>query len=506
MTITHTMTVRPPPPPPRPSGPPAKNKRRSGAPPKPPPRKSPPPRPPPPPPRRKPPPPPPSSARSSTPPSRNSKSGRSPPPPPRPPPPRVNSSEKIASNNKRGHAVISASSSPSNDNGPNNKKKRRSPHHQQRRRRAGSISIRTPTVMRDVDAFEKKYQVGEGTYGSVFVARDRTSNEIVAMKRINTKQEENGFPITALREVKLLKGLSHSNMVILKEIVCSKEQGANGHLPKDVFMVFEYLEYDLTGVLETPEIRLTADHVKSWTRQLLEGTHYMHQNKVIHRDLKASNLLINRHGELKIADWGLARSWNSDMKRLTNKVITLWYRPPELLLGMIDYSTKVDMWSVGCVVAEMFRRSAFLKGRNEAHQLELIYKVCGTPNTKDWPNLGEKCRLWKKFAPGPNDKVFPNRLVQCLRENLPHPKWMTDEAISLIGNLMEKNPDKRWSAAQSLGAEYFFEDRMFKKAQDLNMRFAVTSVHEMGKELFIMMLYADCVCLLFLFEDERRKY
>jgi len=333
--------------------------------------------------------------------------------------------------------------------------------------------------MRDVDAFEKKYQVGEGTYGSVFVARDRTSNEIVAMKRINTKQEENGFPITALREVKLLKGLSHSNMVILKEIVCSKEQGANGHLPKDVFMVFEYLEYDLTGVLETPEIRLTADHVKSWTRQLLEGTHYMHQNKVIHRDLKASNLLINRHGELKIADWGLARSWNSDMKRLTNKVITLWYRPPELLLGMIDYSTKVDMWSVGCVVAEMFRRSAFLKGRNEAHQLELIYKVCGTPNTKDWPNLGEKCRLWKKFAPGPNDKVFPNRLVQCLRENLPHPKWMTDEAISLIGNLMEKNPDKRWSAAQSLGAEYFFEDRMFKKAQDLNMRFAVTSVHEM---------------------------
>jgi len=333
--------------------------------------------------------------------------------------------------------------------------------------------------MRDVDAFEKKYQVGEGTYGSVFVARDRTSNEIVAMKRINTEQEENGFPITALREVKLLKGLSHPNMVILKEIVCSKEQGANGALPKNVFMVFEYLEYDLTGVLETPEIRLTADHVKSWTRQLLEGTHYMHQNKVIHRDLKASNLLINRHGELKIADWGLARSWNSDMKRLTNKVITLWYRPPELLLGMIDYSTKVDMWSVGCVVAEMFRRSAFLKGRNEAHQLELIYKVCGTPNTQDWPNLVKKCRLWKKFAPGPNDKIYPNRLVQCLRENLPHPKWMTDEAISLIGNLMEKNPDKRWSAAQSLDAEYFFEDPMFKKAKDLNMKFAVTSVHEM---------------------------
>lgn len=333
--------------------------------------------------------------------------------------------------------------------------------------------------MRDVDAYEKKFQVGEGTYGSVFVASDRASNEIVALKRINTEQEENGFPITALREVKLLKGLKHPNMVLLKEIVCSKEQGSNGALPKNVFMVFEYLEYDLTGVLETPEIRLTQDHVKSWSQQLLSGVHYMHKNKVIHRDLKASNLLINRKGELKIADWGLARSWNSQMKRLTNKVITLWYRPPELLLGMIDYTTKIDMWSVGCIVAEMFRRSGFLKGRNEAHQLELIYKVCGTPNTQDWPSLEQRCRLWKKFAPGPNDKIYPNRLTQCLRENLPHPKWMTDEAVKLIGKLMEKNPDKRWSAEQALDADYFFETPIVKQAKDLNMKFAVASVHEM---------------------------
>jgi len=340
--------------------------------------------------------------------------------------------------------------------------------------------IHAPVVMRDIDAYEKKFQVGEGTYGSVFVARDRSSNEIVALKRINTEQEENGFPITALREVKLLKGLKHPNMVLLKEIVCSKEQGTNGSLPKNVFMVFEYLEYDLTGVLETPEIRLNQDHVKSWSQQLLNGVHYMHKNKVIHRDLKASNLLISRNGELKIADWGLARSWNSEMKRLTNKVITLWYRPPELLLGMIDYTTKIDMWSVGCIVAEMFRRSGFLKGRNEAHQLELIYKVCGTPNTQDWPNLERKCRLWKKFAPGPNDKIYPNRLAQCLRENLPHPKWMTDQAVSLIGKLMENNPEKRWSAEQALDAEYFFEAPIVKQAKDLNMKFAVASAHEMG--------------------------
>ena len=131
-------------------------------------------------------------------------------------------------------------------------------------------------------------------------------------------------------------------------------------------MVFEYLEFDLTGIIETPEIKLTQDHVKSWSKQLLSGVHYMHVNKIIHRDLKSSNLLINRKGELKIADWGLARSWNPEMKRLTNRVITLWYRPPELLLGAVEYTPKIDMWSVGCIIAEMFRRGGLLKGSNES--------------------------------------------------------------------------------------------------------------------------------------------
>eukprot|EP00428_Durinskia_dybowskii_P020878 CAMPEP_0170207130 /NCGR_PEP_ID=MMETSP0116_2-20130129/3139_1 /TAXON_ID=400756 /ORGANISM="Durinskia baltica, Strain CSIRO CS-38" /LENGTH=449 /DNA_ID=CAMNT_0010457581 /DNA_START=416 /DNA_END=1765 /DNA_ORIENTATION=+ len=338
------------------------------------------------------------------------------------------------------------------------------------------LSIQAPAVMRDVDVFEKKHKVGEGTYGSVFVARDKKSNEIVALKRINTKQEENGFPITALREVKILKALHHANIVNLKEIVTSKEQG---ELPKDVFMVFEYMEYDLTGILETLEIKLTQDHVKSWSQQLLSGCHYMHTNKVIHRDLKASNLLINRKGELKIADWGLARSWNSEMKRLTNKVITLWYRPPELLLGCVEYTTKIDMWSVGCIIAEMFRRSGFLKGSTEATQLDLIFRTCGHPTEENWPGIQKQCSLWTKFKPSPTDKVLPNRLAEALRSNLPHPKWMTDEAVKLISKLMEMNPDRRWSALEALDAEYFFENPIFKPAKDLMMNFAVNSVHEM---------------------------
>mmetsp|Transcript_115261 Transcript_115261/g.172265 ORF Transcript_115261/g.172265 Transcript_115261/m.172265 type:complete len:274 (-) Transcript_115261:93-914(-) len=244
-------------------------------------------------------------------------------------------------------------------------------------------------------------------------------------------------------------------------------------------MVFEYLEYDLTGILETPEIRLTQDHVKSWSQQLLGGCHYMHTNKVLHRDLKASNLLVNRRGELKIADWGLARSWNSEMKRLTNKVITLWYRPPELLLGCIDYTTKIDMWSVGCIVAEMFRRSGFLKGSNEATQLDLIFRTCGHPTKEDWPGIDKQCRLWRKFKPAQGEKVLPNRLSEALRHNLPHPKWMSDEAVHLIAKLMEMNPDKRWSALEALDADYFFENPIVKPAKDLSMKFAVTSVHEM---------------------------
>jgi len=309
----------------------------------------------------------------------------------------------------------------------------------------------------------------------VFVGQDKQTGEIVALKRINTEQEENGFPITAIREVKILKALRHKNIVQLKEIVTSKEQG---EIPKNVFMVFEYLEYDLTGILESPEIRFTQDHIKSWSQQLLSGVHYMHTNKVIHRDLKASNLLINKKGELKIADWGLARSWNSEMKRLTNRVITLWYRPPELLLGYMDYTPKIDMWSVGCIIAEMFRRTAFLKGDTEAKQLDLIFRTCGTPTAENWPELPKKGRLWKNFEPGPGDVRFTRRIQEALKTNLPNPKWMTDNAVDIIDKLMTLDPEKRWSAEQALDADYFFENPIVKPANKLSMKFSVGSMHE----------------------------
>lgn len=243
-------------------------------------------------------------------------------------------------------------------------------------------------------------------------------------------------------------------------------------------MVFEYLEYDLTGILETPEIRFSQDHLKSWAQQLLQGVHYMHTNKVIHRDLKASNLLVNKKGQLKIADWGLARSWNSEMKRLTNKVITLWYRPPELLLGCMEYGPKIDMWSVGCIIAEMFRRTGFLKGQNEATQLDLIFRTVGHPTEETWPDVDKTCRLWKKFKPGPSQPVFPNRLEEALKTNCTNPKWLTHSAVELVSKLLALNPDDRWSAEQALDSDYFFENPIVKPAEQLSMNFSVNSVHE----------------------------
>ena len=333
-------------------------------------------------------------------------------------------------------------------------------------------------VLRDVNVFTKEHQVGQGTYGSVFVGTDKATKEVVALKRINTQQEEEyGFPITAIREVKILKALKHENIVKLKEIVTSKEQGG-AMIPKNVFMVLEYMEYDLSGILNTKKINFTQDHIKSWSKQLLHGAHYMHRNKVIHRDLKGANLLINKKGQLKIADWGLACSWDGEKKRLTNPVITLWYRPPELLLGCSDYSDKVDMWSIGCIIVEMFRRSGFFKGKDEAMQLDLIFRTCGHPTTEHWPDIAQKCRLWNKFQPAPPGQPrFPNRLAAALQSDLPN-QWMTKNAFELISKLLSMNPDKRCSAEQALLADYFFEVPPVKKAEQLSMNFGVKSVHE----------------------------
>ncbi len=136
------------------------------------------------------------------------------------------------------------------------------------------------------------------------------------------------------------------------------------------------------------------------------------------------------------------------------------------------------MWSVGCIIAEMFRRSALLKGATEPTQLDLIFRICGHPTEEEWPGIGKKCRLWKNFEPAENETRFPRRLAEALKSQLPQPKWMTDNAILLIDKLLTMNPEHRWSAEQALDADYFFENPIVKPANKLPMNFAVTTVHE----------------------------
>eukprot|EP00558_Chaetoceros_sp_UNC1202_P011655 CAMPEP_0197243948 /NCGR_PEP_ID=MMETSP1429-20130617/9229_1 /TAXON_ID=49237 /ORGANISM="Chaetoceros sp., Strain UNC1202" /LENGTH=464 /DNA_ID=CAMNT_0042704241 /DNA_START=441 /DNA_END=1835 /DNA_ORIENTATION=+ len=337
------------------------------------------------------------------------------------------------------------------------------------------ITIRRPVELRHVTDYEKRQQVGKGTYGDVFMGADKVTGKIVALKRINTAKEENGFPITSIREVKILKALHHVNIVKLLEIVTSEETERK---EKSVYLVFEYHEYDLTGILETREITLNHDHIKSWSRQLLAGVHYMHVNGIMHRDLKASNILISRTGELKICDWGLARSWNSDMKQLTNGVVTLWYRPIELLLGCKKYDTKIDMWSVGCIIAEMFRRRGLLRGCDEASQLKIIFETCGHPSVIDWPQI-TSLPLWGSYGPNDDEPRRPSRLREALKyPPLPNPSWLTEKAIDLIRNLLAYNPEKRWSAKQAFVADYFTESPVAKEASKLSMRLGVAAVHE----------------------------
>ena len=200
-------------------------------------------------------------------------------------------------------------------------------------------------------------QVGEGTFGKVYKARNQLSGVHVALKRIRMEGERDGFPVTAMREIKLLQSLRHENVVQLHEMMVSKGESVcvaiGGHgidtgVTGLVYMVFEYVHHDLVGVLGQTQIQLAPEHLKSISQQILQGLAYLHNKGVIHRDLKASNILINSHGALKLADFGLARFYQKRRQAdFTNRVITLWYRPPELLLGATVYGPEVDLWSAG---------------------------------------------------------------------------------------------------------------------------------------------------------------
>ncbi|VEL18243.1 unnamed protein product, partial [Protopolystoma xenopodis] len=243
---------------------------------------------------------------------------------------------------------------------------------------------------RSVTAFEPLVQVGEGAYGHVYKARDKITGDFKALKKVRLENEREGFPITAVREIKILRQLRHPNIVNLCEIVTDKDDPTDFKKDKGAFfLVFDYMDHDLYGLLESGLVTFSELHIGSFMKQLMLGLNYCHNNSFLHRDIKCSNILINNKGQLKLADFGLARLYASGDKErpYTNKVITLWYRPPELLLGEEKYGPSVDIWSCGCILGEMFSGRPMFQANEELDQLEAIFRVCGYPDSEAWPRV-----------------------------------------------------------------------------------------------------------------------
>ncbi|CAI5958593.1 unnamed protein product [Closterium sp. NIES-64] len=233
-----------------------------------------------------------------------------------------------------------------------------------------------------MEQYEKVEKIGEGTYGVVYKARDRLTNETIALKKIRLEAEDEGVPSTAIREIALLKEMQHGNIVRLQDVV---------HADRRLYLVFEYLDLDLKKHLDTsPHIAQDRMIIKSYMYQILQGVAYCHAHRVLHRDLKPQNLLIDRQtNSLKLADFGLARAFGIPVRTFTHEVVTLWYRAPEILLGSNHYGTPVDIWSVGCIFAEMINQRPLFPGDSEIDELFKIFRLLGTPNDDNWPGVSQ---------------------------------------------------------------------------------------------------------------------
>ncbi|KAJ2936928.1 hypothetical protein H1R20_g174, partial [Candolleomyces eurysporus] len=286
-------------------------------------------------------------------------------------------------------------------------------------------------------------QVGEGTFGKVYKAQNVVSSVFVALKRIRMETERDGFPVTAMREIKLLQSLKHRNVVCLYEMMSHIAIGS-------VFMVFEYMDHDLTGILSQTQFKFTDAHLKSLCHQMLAGLAYLHHKGVIHRDIKGSNILLNNRGELKLADFGLARFYQKRRRSdYTNRVITLWYRPPELLYGATIYGAEVDMWSAGCIMLELFTKKPVFQGNDEIHQLHSIFKILGTPTPERW--LGLLNLPWYELVK-PKEPL-PNRFRDLFQ------RWMSPAALDLAEMLLTFDPSRRVSAQAAMETPYFTQEQ-----------------------------------------------
>ncbi|KAE8628091.1 hypothetical protein XENTR_v10007307 [Xenopus tropicalis] len=290
--------------------------------------------------------------------------------------------------------------------------------------------------------YEPVAEIGVGAYGTVYKARDLQSGKFVALKNVRVQTNENGLPLSTVREVALLKRLEHfdhPNIVKLMDVCAS----ARTDRETKVTLVFEHVDQDLkTYLSKVPPPGLPLETIKDLMKQFLRGLEFLHLNCIVHRDLKPENILVTSGGQVKLADFGLARIYSCQMA-LTPVVVTLWYRAPEVLLQS-TYATPVDMWSVGCIFAEMFKRKPLFCGNSEADQLCKIFDMIGLPSEEEWPA----------------DVTLP-RSAFSPRTQQPVEKFVPEiDAIgaNLLLAMLTFSPQKRISASDALLHPFFAED------------------------------------------------
>ncbi|KAK9182391.1 hypothetical protein WN944_025535 [Citrus x changshan-huyou] len=295
-----------------------------------------------------------------------------------------------------------------------------------------AISGWTP---RRADTFEKLDKIGQGTYSNVYKARDTLTGQIVALKKVRFDNLEPESVRFMAREILILRRLDHPNVVKLEGLVTSR-------MSCSLYLVLKYMEHDLAGLAASPTIKFTQAQVKCYMHQLLSGLEHCHNQHVLHRDIKGSNLLIDNEGILKIADFGLASFFDPNHKQpMTSRVVTLWYRPPELLLGATDYGVGVDLWSAGCILAELLAEKPIMPGRTEVEQLHKIFKLCGSPSEEYW----KKSKL-------PHATIFKPQqsYKRCIAETF---KDFPPSSLPLIETLLAIDPAERQTATAALRSE-----------------------------------------------------
>ncbi|KAM5532377.1 hypothetical protein V8D89_013971 [Ganoderma adspersum] len=282
--------------------------------------------------------------------------------------------------------------------------------------------------------WSKDQKIGEGTYAVVYRGREVATGKKVAIKKIKVGQFKDGLDMSAIREVKFLRELKHQNVIELLDVFSSK---------KNLNLVLEFLDTDLELVIKDRSLVFLPADIKSWMAMTFRGLEFCHRNFILHRDLKPNNLLIASDGQLKIADFGLARDFADPGYKMTCQVITRWYRPPELLWGCRYYSTAVDIWSVGCIFAELMLRTPYLPGETDMDQLKTIFRALGTPTEDDWPGhtkLHDYVPVGQ-FPKTPLRELFTAASADCL---------------NLLNKCLIYDPKRRIGAKDALNHPYFF--------------------------------------------------